>query len=145
MIDVLTTVWTPTAVGVAVGAGFALGFLFLGYLGGLPTYASEATPAEVFRVVVAGACLAGAVFYLGQSLVDPTAADRVVSRFGLWVVYSITMAFGTFLRLSIDDALRARRHTTTAREAVASDVADVAARQSADVGSEETDRKEEAR
>lgn len=103
LVALITTVWTPAGTAVAAIAGLMLGVLVLGYLATLPTYVSEATPLEAGGIVVLASSLAGAVFYAGQIVVAVGAddvPDRLVSRYGLWVLYSVAMGAGTWARLA---------------------------------------------
>jgi hypothetical protein len=104
LVHLITEVWMPSTVLAAAGTGFAIGVLVLGYLGSVPTYAADGTPGQVGRVVAFGGALAGLVFYVGQAAAtyadDDPNVSRIVSRFGLWVLYSLGMGLGTYVRLA---------------------------------------------
>lgn len=110
---VLTEVWTTTSVLVAVFAGLVLGFVVLGYLSTLPTYATAASPGQVARVTAMAGAVAGLVFYAGQAAAAAVEGDatfdRLISRMCLWVLYSCAMALGLWLRLRLE-LHRRRRH-----------------------------------
>ena len=119
LIELLTLVWTPATVLTAVVTGLAIGFVVLGYLGSTPTYAADGTPGQVGRIVAFGGALAGLVFYVGQAAAtyaeDDPNAQRIVSRYMLWVLYSMGMGLGTYLRL---EAIARKRHKDVHQQAV---------------------------
>lgn len=120
LVSIMTTVWTPQTLIVATIAGFTLGAVVLAYLTDLPAYASDATPIEVAVGVAVSAIIAGAVFYAGQIIVDSQEdlAVRLVSRFGVWVFYSVAMAGGTAVGLAVRRHARHRRLRALALEEV---------------------------
>ena len=97
-------VWTPLSTWAAVVSGFLMGFLVIGYFASDPTYASTSTTPARVGVLTAVLVLAlGMVFYglqiFGSYLDGDTTWTRVVSRFGLWVLYGLAIGFGTWVRL----------------------------------------------
>ena len=126
----ISTVWTPATLGIAWIAGTLLGAIFLAYIARRPAYVSDASPAWVAFAVAIASILAGAVFYAGQIIVDPLedVAARLISRFSVWVLYSIAMAFGTWLGL----VLRNRRHRRRIRARAVSELGPVASDQPAE-------------
>lgn len=119
--DTLSTVWTWPTVAVALVAGFALGVTVVGYLSALPAYASGVAAAWKYGLLTAlGGALAGGVFYVGQALVtfaeSSDAWERVVSRWGLWALYSAALGFGTFVRLEVYRRRRQQEKFNAGRE-----------------------------
>lgn len=118
----ITTVWTPETIIVATVAGFLLGVLVVGKITSLPSYVSDATALEVAIGLAITGILAGAVFYVGQALVD-VAEDipaRLLSRFSVWCIYVLAMAVGTGIRVAVDRQNRRRLLLDRARSEVAS-------------------------
>lgn len=115
-LDALTTVWTPEALGVALAAGLVVGVLALARVAELPTYASDASPTEIAVALAVTSIIAGAVFYSGQAIVDSRedVPARLLSRFGVWCVYSLGMAGGTWLSLTRALVVRRSRIRHTA-------------------------------
>lgn len=115
---ILTTVWTPATVGVAVIGGLTLGYLLLGYLAELPAYATQARPAQLARTILGSAVVVGFVYYVGQAgagVIDGSPDwDRVISGFGLWSLYAIGMAVGLYARLTRHYARRHQANDTRA-------------------------------
>ena len=90
-------VWSPDAILTALIGGATLGLLVVARFEN-PRFGALDTVAVTAMVAI----LAGFVFYAGQA-VETYFADgithawRVVSRFGLWVLFSLAMAIGTGL------------------------------------------------
>jgi hypothetical protein len=103
-LEELTAVWTPLSIGVALLSGSLLGFLVLGRFAADPAYASgTASPLEVAILSAVLTAAAGLVFYGGQIgtswIGGDTAWTRVVSRYGIWIAYSIAIGVGLWVRL----------------------------------------------
>lgn len=106
-------VWTPATSITALMAGLAMGFFVVGTIAANPLYASNlAAASAVGRLVGGMAIITGVVFYVGQAIAAIADGDagwpRVVSRFGLWMVYAIALGIGSWLRLRRHAAMRAK-------------------------------------
>lgn len=104
-LDQLTEVWNLASILFAICAGVGLGALAVGHYASDPAYASgEATSAEYGVLVGFLAIAIGLVFFGFQVLATYLDGDphwtRVVSRFGVWVVYSVAIGLGTGMRLT---------------------------------------------
>lgn len=105
----LSTVWTPAAVISAVVGGLGIGYFVLGQILRDPRYSSgQASPRDVWRLVVRGAALVGFGFYIGQVVATSFEAGgdfgwRVISRFLLWLLYSLLLAVGAAWSIRNDD------------------------------------------
>lgn len=102
--DQLVEVWNLASVVFAIFAGTLLGALAVGHYASDPSYASgQATPVDYAVLVGVMTTAVGLVFFgfqvLGSFLDDDPLWTRVVSRFGLWVVYSVAIGVGTWARL----------------------------------------------
>lgn len=100
----ISSVWTPLSVSVAVGSGLALGFVLLGRFAADPTYASgKSSPLESAILAIVLTAAIGLVFYGGQIATSWVGGDtgwvRVMSRYGIWLAYSIGIGVGLWLRL----------------------------------------------
>lgn len=121
--DAFGQVWSPATFIVAILAGIAFGYAVLGMLSSDPTYANDnLTPRQVAVLVIWTCAAIGAVFYVGQSVAAYTGGDtgwpRVVARYGLWLVYSLSLGFGTWVRLRFHLATMHRRAVIRAQRAV---------------------------
>lgn len=101
MIEALTSVWSVPSILVAVFGGLATGALLLYYL-----HRRDPRHAGTYGVLVAGALtLVMGVFYLGQTAEAVLTGDplwyRIVSRFGLAVMFSVAAGAGLGLRLHL--------------------------------------------
>jgi hypothetical protein len=90
-------VWTPASVLTALIGGGALGLLIVSRFEN-PRFDAL----ETVAVMVIIGMLAGLVFFAGQAVETyysdgPAFAWRVISRFGLWGLFVVAMAFGTGL------------------------------------------------
>lgn len=104
--DWLFTVWSTASVIAAIGGGVGLGaFLVL-----VPqaAAATRPTPGDLRRlgaVVAAFLAWAGTVFYAGQVaeawLTGDAGVPRIVSRFLLWIVFSVAVAAGVVATLRL--------------------------------------------
>ena len=108
----LVEVWTPLSIAVAMLSGLGLGYVLVGRFAVDPAYASgEASALEYAATTAVTAIAAGLIFYGGQILTSyiggDTAWTRVVSRYGIWVAYSVAIGLGLWLRL--------RRHVARKR------------------------------
>lgn len=108
----LLVVWSPTTLIVAVLAGLGVGYWIVGRIASDPVWvAGTATPRGLGILTILLAVAIGLVFYAGQTAAtwaeNDDAWPRVVSRFGLWVVYSVFLGLGTWRRVA--DHLEARR------------------------------------
>lgn len=97
MIEHLLVVWTAASVVTAIVGGFALGLVVVARFENPRFDAIESG-----GVMVLLGILAGAVFFIGQAIEalssdGPQFAWRVVSRFGLWGVFTLAMGAGTAL------------------------------------------------
>lgn len=115
MIAALTEVWTPLSVALAVISGLAVGVILVGRYAANPAYASGvASPAEYASLAGIMGLAIGVIFYGGQILTSYLGGDtewtRVVSRFGIWAMYSLAIGLGTWIRI--------RRHIARRRAAV---------------------------
>lgn len=103
-LEELTAVWTPLSLGVAVLSGALLGYVVLGRFAADPAYASGiASPLEVAVLTFVLTAAAGLIFYGGQIgtswIGGDTAWTRVVSRYGIWLAYSVAIGVGLWIRL----------------------------------------------
>lgn len=102
MIDLLL-VWSPATAGAAIAGGLGLGYFVFGMIAEHPTYASSATARQIGSLVVMCGILAGTVFYAGQAVATDAEGDslwpRVVSRYGIWCLYAVALAVGTYVRI----------------------------------------------
>lgn len=117
----LFEVWTPLTVIAAIGPGLLGGAFLIGRFAKDPAYASgEATPFQYAVLTFALVAAVGLIFYALQILTSyvggDTAWTRVVSRFGLWGMYSAALGVGTWLRLANHIA---RRHAEVHERAIA--------------------------
>jgi hypothetical protein len=117
----LTEVWSPLSVLAAAIPGFLLGYLLLGRFAADPAYASgDATPLDYGVLTAILTAATGLIFYGFQiitSLVDgDTHWTRVVSRYAIWVLYSLAIGIGLWLRLHRHIAAR---HAAAHERAVA--------------------------
>lgn len=107
----LLVVWSPATLVVAVLAGLGVGYWMVGRVAADPTWASpNATALGLGFLVTVLAIGIGIVFYVGQATataVEGGPWDRVVSRFGLWIVYAIFLGVGTWRRVA--DHIAARK------------------------------------
>ena len=100
----LSEVWTPISIGFAIVAGVGFGYFLVGWVASTMTWASGlATPGGVSWLAVSLVSTVGLLFYGGQVwtsyLVGDTAWTRVVSRFVLWLLYSLAIGVGTWIRI----------------------------------------------
>lgn len=100
----LTAVWTPLAMLIALGEGLLFGYVLIGRFAVDPAYATRvARPLEYGALTALMTAAAGLVFYAGQILASylggDTAWTRVVSRYGIWVAFSVAIGFGMWVRL----------------------------------------------
>lgn len=110
-VEQLTEVWAPLTLTVAIVSGFVFGFVVLGMFAVDPQYANrDTTPLEGALWTAVTLAGIGLVFYGGQVFTSYAAGDtqwtRVVSRFGVWVMYSTAIGVGLWLRLHIHNAGR---------------------------------------
>lgn len=104
-LELLTEVWNEYTILFAICAGISLGYLVVGHYASDPAYASgEATSVEYGVLVATLAVAIGLVFFGFQVIATFIEGDplwtRVVSRFGIWVVYSVAIGLGTGIRLT---------------------------------------------
>ena len=100
----LAEVWTPLSLAIALVSGLVVGYILVGRFAVDPAYASgHASPLEYALVTAVVTAAAGLIFYGGQILTSwiggDTAWTRVVSRYGLWLVYAAAIGLGTWVRL----------------------------------------------
>lgn len=100
----LSEVWRPLDIGIAALEGLLFGLLLVGRFAANPAYASGvARPSEYGGIIALMTAASGAIFYGGQILATYAAGDqgwtRVVSRYGIWVVFSLAIGLGTWIRL----------------------------------------------
>lgn len=110
----LLIVWTPAGVISAIAGGLGIGYFVIGQILRNPRYSSgQASPFESGRLVALAGAIVGATFYVGQTLstlleesggVD--LAWRVVSRFALWLLYSLCLGIGAAFAELRDDRER---------------------------------------
>ena len=108
----LLVVWTPATMAVAVLAGIGVGYWIVGRFAADPRWAAaSASPRGLGILVAVLAAIVGLVFYVGQATATFVEGDpnwpRVVSRFGLWLLYAVFLGLGTWRRVA--DQVRARR------------------------------------
>ena len=99
MIDVITSVWTPGAVAIALIGGAMTGALFGMLLPPNPAIVGRAQIVVGFAVI--GFC--GVVFYIGQIIEAWAAGDpweRLVSRALLWLMFSLALAVAAYIAQS---------------------------------------------
>lgn len=114
--------WTWATFIAAVLAGLGLGYVLIGRFAVDPTYANPAlTALQIGRLVFGAGLICGLVFYVGQSVASAADGDpgwaRIVSRYGLWMVYSACLGVGAWWR--VHDHLRLLRlsaHVRAERE-----------------------------
>lgn len=111
-LEQVSEVWTPLSVASAAIAGVLFGFLAIGLVTTKARFSSgDAGPLEVGFLTFALVASAGLVFYALQAVTTYLGGDpqwtRVVSRYGLWLLYSAALGVGTLLRSQL--ALRRRR------------------------------------
>ncbi len=117
----LIEVWSPLSILAALVSGLIVGYLLVGRFASDPAYASGvSTPIEYGIVAAVLAAALGAIFYGLQIATSwfggDTAWTRVVSRFGLWALYSVAIGIGTWIRLNRHIA---RKHAEAHERAVA--------------------------
>lgn len=117
----LTAVWSPATILAAIVAGAIVGIVLVGSLASNPAYAAkDATPLRYGLLTAVAAGAAGCAFYSLQILASYVDEDpnwrRAASRFLLWVVFSIVIGLGTWIRLVRHIA---RRHREAHDRAVA--------------------------
>lgn len=100
----LSEVWRPLDIGFAVIEGLLFGYIVVGRFAADPTYASGlAEPREIAWITAWSTAAAGFLFFGGQILASFLGHDaswtRVVSRYGIWVVFSVAVGIGIFVRL----------------------------------------------
>lgn len=100
----LTEVWAPLTVGIALISGFLFGFGILGLFAVDPQYATrDVEPLEASAWTAATIAAIGLVFYGGQVLTAYLDGDiqwtRIVSRYAIWVFYSVAIGAGLWLRI----------------------------------------------
>lgn len=103
-LEQLVEVWTPLSIAAAVLSGLVVGYFLVGRFASDPAYASGIAGPFDYAVITAVLSIAiGMIFYSLQILTSfiggDTAWTRVVSRFGLWVLYAIAIGVGTWIRL----------------------------------------------
>lgn len=109
----LFAVWSPATLVGAIVAGALVGYLIVGRFASDPEYASLlASAREIGLLTAVLASLLGIVFYVVQAVSSYADGDpqwpRVISRFGLWLVYAGVLGIGTWLRLEHAAAQRKR-------------------------------------
>lgn len=110
-IQELVEVWTPLSIVAAILSGLVVGYFLVGRFASDPAYASGiAGPVDYALITAVLSIAIGMIFYSLQILTSfiggDTAWTRVVSRFGLWVLYALAIGFGTWLRLRRHIALK---------------------------------------
>jgi hypothetical protein len=108
----LTEVWAPLSLVANAIGGLLFGFAVIGWALVNPQYSTKtARPLEVAFVTFAITSCGGLVFYGIQTATTFLDGDagwtRVVSRFGIWVLFAAAIGVGAWVRLHID--LRIRR------------------------------------
>lgn len=115
ILTILTEVWTFTSVTPAIVGGLAFGVV-IGLAANNPFFASRiATPGLYAVLLVAFKITSGVIFYTGQILDAYLSGDpnwtRVVSRFGLWLIFSFSIGVSVFITMYILKTQRQeRRH-----------------------------------
>jgi len=104
LVIAISDTWTVATIVVAVAAGLGVGYLMLGKLASNPAYASQyLTSRSVGILVIVTALFSGGAFYIGQIVATAAEGDggwaRILSRYGLWIIYSIALGIGTSFRL----------------------------------------------
>lgn len=120
LLNAIAIVWTPATLTAAVVAGVAMGVFVVGWVATNPAYASGiASPVAIARLVGVMGVATGVVFYVGQTVAAAADGDpgwyRIASRFGLWLVYAVCLAVGSWIRLSQDQRARRIRAERKAR------------------------------
>lgn len=95
LLEDMMTVWTLAGfVALCVG-GFLVGSLYLSRLRTLTSLSARQFQVLVFE----SSAFVGSVFYVGQiidSLIQsPDLADRVISRYLLWLMFSLALSVGS--------------------------------------------------
>lgn len=111
-VDDLTAVWTPLSAFFAVVAGMVYGVL-VGLVVTNPTYGSGiAGPVRMGIIAAVFAASGGLMFFALQTLGSYYSHDplysRVMSRYGQWLLFSITIGIVTGLLVRRDRARRRR-------------------------------------
>lgn len=119
-LDELSKVWTPSSAVLAIIAGVVYGIL-AGRVANNPTYSSGvASPIHIAIVTGVFAASSGLIFFAAQTLGSYLSNDpnwsRVMSRYGQWVLFSVTIACTTWALVRRDRAVRRKR----AREIITS-------------------------
>lgn len=107
----VTEVWSPATLIVSVVAGIGVGYWIVGRVAADPAWVSATASARGLGLLAATLMIGvGLVFYVGQATataVEGGPWERVVSRFGLWVVYAMFLGLGTGRRVA--DHIEARK------------------------------------
>lgn len=106
VVAVVTEVWNPLSILLALLSGGALGYLVLGRYAADPAYASgTATPLSVGVLTSVLTAAVGLVFFSVQILATYLADDpdwtRAASRLTVWVIYSAAIGTSVALRLKL--------------------------------------------
>jgi hypothetical protein len=109
----LVEVWTPLAAAFAILSGVAFG-LAVGWISVNPSY--SAGVAGALRIGILATLFAasgGLMFFAGQALAGLLGHDplwnRVMSRYGQWILFSVSIGMTTFVLVRRDRAARRRR------------------------------------
>lgn len=117
----ITEVWTPLSALLAVFAGVAYGLL-VGWIATDPNYsAGTASALRLAVIATVFAASAGLIFFALQTLGTYLSGDsnwpRVMSRYGQWVVFSLSIGITTWVRVERDlQRRRARAHERAVAE-----------------------------
>jgi hypothetical protein len=117
----LTEVWTPLSTIANFLGGLLFGLLGVGWAAVNPAYSARlALPREVALITFLMTASGGLVFYGIQTATSVIGEDpawtRVVSRFGIWVLFAVAIGAGAWIRLRWD---LWRRHAKAHTQAVA--------------------------
>lgn len=112
-LDELVRVWTPASAFFAVLSGVIYG-LAAGWIATSPTYsAGLASAVRIGIMATLFAASGGLVFFALQALGSYLSHDplwfRVMSRYGQWLLFSLTIGVTTWLLVRRDRSLRRRR------------------------------------
>lgn len=103
----LFTLWTFSAILAALGVGLFIGLAVALFpiMVGARRSASLLTPTRTGIVLALLVAWVGSAFYAGQAIDSYLAADpglpRVISRWTIWLLFSLAVGIGCWLGLSI--------------------------------------------
>lgn len=118
--DILFGVWTPPVLVSAAMTGLGVGYIAIATILRNPLFSSGlATPGQNATLATIVAMLGGGAFWVGQVVGSYVDGDplwwRVLSRFGVWLVFAACFGLGAYLAARKDRETRAARARDRAR------------------------------